>query len=102
MILAPAAGRKRDREPHATLLGELECVGKKILQHLLQALGVCNQTAGEIWIGVNIEREASIFGFVTEGTTDHLEQTGEEYFLGIDGYGSGFNLGEIENVANEV
>src|SRR3984885_7949087 len=73
-----------------------------ILEHLLQTLGVGHEARRKIGIGTDFKTELSIFGFVTEGPSHHVEETGKEYFLGIDGNGSGFNFRKVENVADEV
>ena len=54
MVGAPAAGRRRDREPHAALVGELEGVRQQVLQHLLQALRVGDDAAIEL--GIDLRR----------------------------------------------
>src|SRR5580698_8525409 len=41
-------------------------------------------------------------GFVTEWTTDHLEQAGEEYFFGFDADRARLDFRQVENVADEV
>ena len=53
-------------------------------------------------IGVHFERQLLVLRFVTERTRDHLQQSGEENFFGIDGHGAGFDLREVENVGDEV
>ena len=53
-------------------------------------------------IGLHLEAEAAIFRFVTEGSRDHVEEAGEEDFLGFDGNRAGFDFREVENVADEI
>ena len=84
------------------MFGELECVRQQILQHLLQALGVGDQAAREMRIGLHLERQPAVLRLVTERTSNHLQQVGEEYFLRLDRYRSRFDLREIENVADQV
>ena len=102
MIVAPSAAGIEDREPDAALLGELERIGEQILEHLLKALGVCDQAAAEVGVGVHIEGQLAVLRFVAEGPGDHLQHTGEEDLFGFDGDGAGFDLREIEDVADEV
>ncbi len=84
MVFAPPAGGNRDRELHASVLGELECVGQQVLEHLLQTFGVGDQAAREMRIGVHLETQPPVFCFVAERPANHIEQAGEEDFLGID------------------
>ena len=62
-LVAPRHG-----QAHAALLGELEGVGEQVLQHLLQALGVGDDAAAEVRIGVHLERRAG--GSPPRGGTD--------------------------------
>src|ERR1700691_5037337 len=39
---------------------------------------------------------------MAERTTDHVEETCEKDFLGFDGDGSGFDLGKVQDVADEI
>ena len=55
MIVAPAVVGERNRQPNAALLGELEGVRQQVLEHLLQALRVGDQTAAQPRIGCNLE-----------------------------------------------
>src|SRR4051794_38820188 len=53
-------------------------------------------------IRLNLEDQPAILRFVTEGAGYHLQQIGEEYFLRFDRDRAGLDLGEIENVADQV
>ena len=55
--LQPLAAAETDKL-HAALLGELEGIGQQVLQHLLQALRVGDQAAGQVRIGCDLERRA--------------------------------------------
>src|SRR6202030_3993193 len=55
VTLAPTIFGGKHRETHATLVGELECVGQQVLQHLLQTLGVSDEAARQIWIHCHFE-----------------------------------------------
>ena len=46
----------RDARAHATLFGEFEGVGKQVLEHLLQALGIGDQAAAQVRVGVTSNR----------------------------------------------
>ncbi len=102
VLIAPATGCFRNTHAHSTVFGELEGVRQQILEHLLQTLRVCHQAAAEMGIRLHLEGELPVFRFVAERTTHHLQQAAEEYFFGINGDRAGFNLREIENVADQV
>src|SRR5579859_1568919 len=53
-------------------------------------------------IGVNVEGKFPVFGLMTEGTSQHVKQAGKEDFFGFNGNSSGFDLRQIQNVADEV
>ena len=86
----------------AAVFGEFEGVREQVLKDLLEALGVGDEAADERGIGDDFEVETAILGFVTERTSDHFEEAGEEDLFGFDGYGAGFDFGEVENVGDEV
>ena len=50
----------------------------------------------------DVERQLAVFGFVPERARHGVEQVGEEDFLGIDRNGAGLDLGQVENVADQV
>ena len=102
MLGAPAADGGRDRQPHAALLGELEGVRQQVLQHLLQALGVGRDAAAEMRIDLDVERELPVFRLVPERPRDRVEQIGDEDLLRVDRDRAGFDLRQIENVADQV
>ena len=102
MVLAPAVFRDRDGEAHASLLGELERIREQVLEHLLEALGVRNEAARKIRIGLHLEGEAAVFRFVPERAGDHVEKAGEKYLFGFDRDRSRLDLRKIEDVADQV
>src|SRR6202158_4225196 len=69
---------------------------------MLQTRGVGDNAATEVRIGFHFESEMPILGFVTEWTFHHVQQTGEEYFLCLYRDCSRFDLGQIQNVSDEV
>src|SRR5580704_18342415 len=102
MLSAPATDRNVDVESNAALRRELERVRQQILKHLLQALSVGGDRTPEIWIDVNLERQLPGVRFMPERPRHHVEQVGKEHILGVDGDGTGFDLREVQNVANKV
>ena len=51
---------------------------------------------------MNLERQLARFRLVAERPRHHVEEVGEEHFLGVDRDGAGFDLGQVENIADEV
>ena len=102
MLGAPAALHLGNAQAHAPLRGELERVRKQVLENLLQALGIGGEAASEIGIETDIERKLTRFRLVAERTRNHVDKIGEYDFFRINRDGSGFDLGEIENVADQV
>src|SRR5579859_885612 len=84
------------------MLCELECIRQQILQHLLQALRVGDQTSWKLWIGNHFEGQLAILRFVPEGAGHHLQQVAEEHFLSLDRNRSRLDLRQIKNVADQV
>ncbi len=95
-------GNRRNAQTDASLLGEFERVGEQVLEHLLQPLGVGDQAASHARIVRHFERKLAVFRLVTEGPRDGFEQRSEEDLFRFDRYGARFDLGKIENVADEV
>ena len=101
-IGAPAAYRGGNIEADTALRRELERIRQQVLQHLLQTLRIGDDTAPEIGIDVDVERQLAIFRFVTERASNCIQQIGREDFLRIHRHGSGFNLGQVENVTDQI
>src|ERR1700730_18110047 len=102
MPLAPSAARKRYEQLHAAVLGELERIGQQVLEYLLQAFRVRNQATRKVGISVYFKTQPPVFGLVTERAAYHIEQAAEEDLLGIDRDGAGFDLRQVENVADQI
>ena len=47
MVVAPTALGQEHGQPHAALFGEFKCVGKQILEDLLQSFRICDQAAAQ-------------------------------------------------------
>ena len=102
MFGAPACHGRRDAQPHTALGGELERIRQQILQHLLQALGVGDDTASEARIDLDVERQLPVFRLVPERAPHRIEEIGCENLLRIHGDGSRLDLGKIKDVADQV
>ena len=102
-VVGPPAGPHRQHaQPHAALGGELQGVGQQVLEDLLQALGVGDQAALQRGIDLDVEAEALRFRLMAERPRHGLEHVGEEDLLGVDGDGAGLDLGEVEDVGDQV
>jgi hypothetical protein len=77
----------------AALTGELKGVGQKILEHLLQTLGIGGHAAGKMRVDLDLESQLPVFGLVTERPGDRIDQIGDEHLLSIHGNRSGLDLG---------
>ncbi len=102
MIFAPSFRSQRYGQMHAALFGELECIRQQVLQHLLQTLRVGDQAARKVRIGMHLECKPPVLRLVPEGPSDHVQQAGEEDFLGFDRNRARLDLRKIENVADQV
>ena len=98
----PAFAGRKDLEVHPAALGELEGVRQQVLEHLLQPLGVGEDAAAETGINLQVESEPAIVRFVTEWPRHRFQDAGEQDFLGLHRDGPGLDLGQIENVADQV
>src|SRR5208337_3687437 len=94
MIFAPAAPCLRYGEP--------EGVREQVLQHLLQPLGIGDNTSREMRICLHLEGETPVLSFVTEGATHRIQHAGKEYFLRLHRDRSRFDLRQIEDVGDQV
>ena len=103
MIFAPAASRARDTDsctPPCSV--NLNALDSRFLSTCCKRFESVTRLRVELRIGVNFERELAVLRFVPEGTCDHLQQAGEEHFLGLDRHRSGLDLRQVENVADQV
>ncbi len=53
-------------------------------------------------IDLDIECQLTRIGLVPERPRDRVEQIREEHLLRVDGHGSGFDLGQIQDIADQV
>src|ERR1700674_5424699 len=102
VTLAPAARSQRRRQADASQFGELEGVGQQILLYLLQTLRVGDDAPSQVRIGLHLESEAPVLGFMPERAFHHVQQTGKIDFLCLDRDGPGFDLRQIKNVRDQV
>src|SRR5262249_3423020 len=64
--------------------------------------GVGGDASAEMRINLNVERQLARLRLVAERACRGIEQIGDEDFLGIDRHRAGLDLGEIENVGDQV
>src|SRR6185312_294144 len=89
-------------QAYAALLGELEGVRKQVVDDLEQALGVGVDRAPERVVELHREPELAAFGFVGEAALDRAAQIGELDLLALHGDRARLDLGEIQDVADEI
>ena len=82
--------------------GELDGVGKQVLEDLLEAFRVADQGARQVGVEMNVERQVLVLGHVPEVALDRVAQAGERDLLGLDRDRAGLDLREVENVVDEV
>ena len=102
MTIAPSGADRRNFQPHAALLGELECVRQQILQHLLQTFRVRNQAARQLRRRIHLERHLAVLRLVTERPRQHIQQASEEDLLRVDRHSARLDLRKIQNVRDQV
>src|SRR6185437_274733 len=85
-----------------SLGGELERVRQQVLQYLLQALRIGDDAASQIGVDLDVERQLSVLRLVPERAPDRFEQVGCQDFFRIHRHGSRFDLGQVEDVADQV
>src|SRR5256886_15543409 len=102
MLGTPADGGDTHVQAHAAALGELERVGEQILQYLQQALGVGGDRPSQARIEVRREGQVARVRLVAEIALDGLAQVCEQQVFTLDRDRARFDLGQIEDVADEV
>ena len=93
---------RRHPQAHAAALGELEGVREQVLEHLLQTLGVGHQGAAERRVEIDVERQLAALRLVAEHAAERLGEVAEEDLLGLDGDRPALDLGQVENVGDQV
>ena len=61
-----------------------------------------DHAAGEVLVDLDAERKLAVLGFVAERASDRLQQARRQDLLGIDGHRAGFDLRQVEDVADQV
>src|SRR4051812_36661618 len=87
---------------HAAALGELERIRQQVFKDLQQTFGIGTDGTPDGAIELCRKRKFASFRLVTEITIDHFTQVCEMQILDLDRYRTGLNLGQIENVADEI
>ena len=102
MLGTPADGGDTHVQAHAAALGELERVREQILQYLQQALGVGGDRPSQARIEVRREGQLARVRLVAEIALDGLAQVREQQVFTLDRDRARFDLGQVEDVADEV
>ncbi|GJE73411.1 hypothetical protein CHKEEEPN_4976 [Methylorubrum podarium] len=93
--------RRTDPERDASLLGELEGVGEKVAQDLLQALRVRPQGARQARIDLDHKGEVALLGELPEGPVEVLANVLQRDVTNLKRHRARLDLGEIEYVVDE-
>ncbi len=102
MPLSPAGGDLADAQRHPACGGEFEGIGEQVFHHLFQPLVIGLQRGGSVFINDDVEGEGAALGHGLEGAAQALHQRLDGDGAGIDGHGTGFDLGEVEDVADQT
>jgi hypothetical protein len=102
MVGGPATGHPPAGELDPTALGELEGVREQVLEHLQQALGVGVDRPSEVGIEGGAELDAAPLGLVTERALHQVREVREGELLALDRDRAGFDLRQVEDVADQV
>src|SRR5690606_31852719 len=76
--------------------------GKKVLQHLHQALGVGGDVAAELRIEIGGESQLARLGLVAEVPVNRLAQVREQQILRFHRHRARLDLRQVEDVADQV
>ena len=92
---------RRYAHRYLPLLGELEGVGEQVLEHLLQALCVGVERFRQARCEFYAKADAAALCYVAEGPFGLFADGGERYVIKVQRLGAGFDLGQVEDVADE-
>ena len=102
VIRAPTAVRRGHPQGDAPALGELERVGKQVLQHLIQPLAVGLDRAWQTGSQFDLEADALVLGDVAEGALHRLAHLAQRHAAQVQRDRAALDLGQIEDVVDEV
>ena len=102
MIIRPAGARQLGAHGDMTAGRKLHRIGKQVLENLLEPLGITMNGMWQVTREVDVEWQPLRLGHVAEASIDGVAQAGESNFLDLDGNCSGFDLGEIQNVVDQM
>ena len=98
----PANTRARQRKRNLPVRSEFKGIGKKVLENLQQPLGVGGHAAGKIGVHRNGEAQIPRLGHMLEVSLDRIADAVKRHLFRLDGHGSRLDLGQIENIIDEV
>jgi hypothetical protein len=101
-IPIPVSATSKATTVGAFLAGEFEGVRQQILEDLLQTLGVGGDAVVEVWVEVDGKHQLPVICLMTERTRHGVDQRAKEDLLRVDRNGARLDLGEVENVADQV
>ncbi|MND85011.1 hypothetical protein D3C80_769180 [compost metagenome] len=91
-----------DVQADLAALGELDGVGQQVLEDLLQALAVGEQSGRHLCLGGHLEGQALVPGQRLEHATQAFDQALHLGAFGAHFELAGFHLGDVENVVDQV
>src|SRR6266852_1795852 len=97
----PSGFREGNPQIHFALFGKLDRIREQILQDLLEPLFVGVNHRVQAGGRVHREPQALVLSDLAEGPLDVVPQPGEAFGRNVEGDGTRFDLGQIENIVDE-
>ena len=91
-----------DPQGDLAALGELEGVGQQVLEHLAEAVRVGDDRRRAAVVELDGERQALAVGDRLEGLQHAVAQLGERELADLELDGVGLDLGQVEDVVEEL
>src|SRR5947199_2962909 len=102
VVRVPSLAYEARPERHAPVLRELEGVREEVPEHLQESLRVGVEDPGHPRVGIDREFERPRLGDRPERPLDVVDEVRDRDACNVDGDGSGFDLGEVEDVVDEL
>ena len=102
VVLAPSGHSGGNAKPDAAPFGELERIREQVLKHLLQPFRIGDDVGTERRIDLHIKRQVPAVRFVPEWPRDRVDHAAHRHLLRDDRHRSRLDLGEVENVGDQV
>ena len=102
VVATPALRRWPDFQSHFAFSRELERIGQQVLGDLLQAPFIGKYRGREGIIELDGKFQFLVVGDVAEGLLDEVAQLRKRHLADIRGHRPGFNLGQVQDIVDEV